>query len=228
METTPSPRSPPKPAEPVSFPAPWLPFAYFTLRGQVSWGLGGDGDTGRPGQVRCRPRKRTEKGSGHLPLRSSRHWVRGNLGQLLRPSCPLPATPGRGSAGQDGSDCAVLGMASAPAKAATWPSPSGLLSSVPGSCDFQSRALRRPASPSAPATRWQRVGAGRGGLTRSTPCLSGFAPEPASVQDGNQKQCILGWKAAAPTAGHDKDLINGSESHPSWRGARPFSSRGAK
>lgn len=42
------------------------------------------------------------------------------------------------------------------------------------------------------------------------------------LRDASQEPCILGSKAAAPTSGHDKDLIKVSESHPSWRGARPF------
>lgn len=63
---------------------------------------GGDGDTGRSQQLRVSLPQEDREGqprSARLPSPASRHWVRGNSGQLSLPSRPLPAAPGRSRPG---------------------------------------------------------------------------------------------------------------------------------
>ena len=55
---------------------------------------GGDGDTGHSRQVPVSLSQEDREGQprhARLPSPASRHWVRGNGGQLSLPSCPLPA-----------------------------------------------------------------------------------------------------------------------------------------
>lgn len=114
---------------------------------------GGNGDTGCPWEVPVSLSQEDREGqprSARLPSRASRHWVRGNSGQLSLPSRPRPASPRR-ILSQRGCERTVrprkrgYGLASCErARLAAWP-PTPLVSAgaAPVGWRFQPRP-RRP------------------------------------------------------------------------------------
>lgn len=165
-----------------------------------------------------------------LPSPASRHWVRGNAGQLSLPSCPLPArVRARGVARRRGNHLASCSRA----QLAAWlPSPLNLHSCRPSGLELSARYSTVAGGAGVRGTviecvlgrlkdlslRRSTAGGLCGGSEMRNPAAMGRRDRPRTrepeelsawvdllvfrLRDRSQKPCILWSKAAVPTSGH--------------------------
>lgn len=211
---------------------------------------GGNGDTGCPRQVPVSLSQEDREGqprSARLPSRASRHWVRGNSGQLSLPSRPLPAAP-RPALSRRGCEHTARARKSGyvlasrdRARLPDWP-PTPLVSAgaAPVGWNFQPRPRRRLGGAGFRG-EWNRTcGLSRGGSAGLRGGRAGWGTEPrregvtgpessvpgliCSCSDFHcgtfaRNRVSSGGKRRFPPRGADKDLINPSESRAFWPGA---------